>query len=166
MSASSRHLIAVPAENPVSPAAQSVLELYASELAELRFPDVDRETLAAAAARVVADAESLAAAEAALSAAREVLQDSQEALLGKCHRALAYARIFAEDNPELTQRIEAIALPRRGQKTASPVLVEQDLSRPGRRGRRSVQSGVPLLITTEQPSSPEVEPEALAASMH
>jgi hypothetical protein len=91
---------------------QSVLDLFASELADVRFADVDAPTLARLAAEVRSVAEVVASAQAALESARRALDERQELLLGHVQRAVAYARVYAENNEELSQRIEAIALPR------------------------------------------------------
>jgi hypothetical protein len=99
-------------ENPVAPACKAVLDLFDGELAEVKFPEIDRETLDEAAREVQERFDALIRAEAALALARETLQESQEALMAKCQRAVAYARVYAEDNSELGQRLEAISLPR------------------------------------------------------
>ncbi|WP_342377950.1 hypothetical protein NVS55_01390 [Myxococcus stipitatus] len=102
--------------DPISPALRALLELFTTELAEVRFPDMSGQVLEDAAAQVRAGAEAVARAQAALEAARQGLQDSQDALLQKGQRALAYARVFAEENPELNAKLEAIHLPRPGRK--------------------------------------------------
>ena len=96
----------------VSPAVRSVLDLYAAELAPVKFPDLDADILRAAAALATQRAEEMAQAESALEKARTGVVEAQDALLLKAHRALAYAKVFAEEDPALTAKIEAIALPR------------------------------------------------------
>jgi hypothetical protein len=91
---------------------QSLLDLFTTALADVRFGDVDGQTLA----RVVADVEAAVAvvssAEATLASAREALQERQEALLQQAQRALAYARVYAESDEALTERLSTITLPR------------------------------------------------------
>ena len=98
--------------DPISPALQDLLKLFGQELATVKFPDIDRAVLEEAAAGVKEKAEAVARAQAALDAARQSLHESQEALLQKGQRALSYARIFAEDDAELSEKLDAISLPR------------------------------------------------------
>ncbi|NVJ26614.1 MULTISPECIES: hypothetical protein [Myxococcus] len=130
--------------DPISPALRALLELFTTELAEVRFPDMSGEVLEDAAAQVKAKADAVAKAQAALEAARQSLHESQDALLQKGQRALAYARVFSEENPELNTKLEAIHLPRpvrKGAKTegvaAEPVAAQQghEDNAPKRRGR-------------------------------
>ena len=142
----SSHFPAVPSS------LQAVLELFESELSHLKFPDLDRDVLAAAAERVEEQAASLRQAEAALLAMREALQDSLDALQHKCQRALAYARIYAEDSPELLSKLESVELQRpRGPRSVS-ALPGAGLPRaetPGRtrRGRRGGAGDDPLFVS-------------------
>lgn len=116
--------------------AQAVLELFEGELSGLKFADVDRKVLTEAADEVRARAEEVRRAEAVLQAAREALQEGQDNLLHKCQRGLAYARIYAEEDADLTRRLEAISLPRKGGRGAPQGEKEAPEPRPqGRRGR-------------------------------
>ncbi|MCI0570982.1 MAG: hypothetical protein L0Y66_09530 [Myxococcaceae bacterium] len=99
-------------DSPVAPALSSLCELFTTELREVRFPDVDGASLASAVNAVHTAAAELARAEAVVEAARQTLADSQEALLHRGQRALAYARIFAEDNPALQARLDGLQLQR------------------------------------------------------
>ncbi len=141
----------------VPPSLQAVLELFENDLAHLKFPDLDRAVLAACAERVEAQAAALRQAEAALLATREALQDSLDALQHKCQRALAYARIYAEDDVELLGRLDAVEIVRaRGPRSVSSVPTSggprSDLPTRGRRGRRSPGADDPLFLS---PSTPE-----------
>lgn len=107
-------------ESLVPAPAQLVLDFFENELAELKFADMDRSVLQTALEQVQALAEEQAQAEAALRAAQDNLQGSLDALLGKCQRALAYARIYAEGDPELARRLEAIVIPRRARSGVGP----------------------------------------------
>jgi hypothetical protein len=100
------HTMAIPA--PI----QTVLALFTTSLADVRFADVDGPTLARLAAGVEAAAEAVATAQSALDAAREALQERQDTLLQHAQRALAYARVYADGDVELSQQIDAVSLPR------------------------------------------------------
>ncbi|MGZ3460053.1 MAG: hypothetical protein ACXU86_16295, partial [Archangium sp.] len=98
---------------------------------------------------------------AALEAARQVLADGQEALLQKGQRALAYARVFAEEDAALSTRLEAISLPKPARKGVGGVVAEapaqNDESAPRRRGRPpKSRPSAPLFAEGSSP-------EALAA---
>jgi len=124
---------------PFSPAVQSLLELFAQELSELKFPDVDGRALEGAAQSLRGAAAEVERAEAALEAARRAKLEAEELLVGKSQRALAYARVYAEDQPELLAKLDAIALPR-ARKPADP-----DAPAPRRRGRpRKPDASAPL----------------------
>lgn len=139
-------------EAVLPPGTAAVLGLFDDELRGLRFPDVDQAVLREAAARVQAQAEVVAQAEAALHAAREVLAECQDGLVHRCQRALAYARVFAEEDRELSRRLETIALPRAG-RAARPAATATEGAEgrmPARRRGRPPGSGAqansPLLI--------------------
>jgi len=126
-------------DSPIAPSLQTLLDVFASDLPAVKFPDVDLPVLEEAAARVKESAEAVARAEAALETARQALQESQEALLLKGQRALAYARVFAEEKPELATKLESIGLPRAARKGPRPepqALPETAMPvEPRRRGR-------------------------------
>ena len=98
--------------DPVSSAVQEVVELFTGELSELRFGDLEGSVLARATDEVKGIAVEVATAELVLEAARARLAEKQDALLQKVQRALAYARVYAEGQPELAARIDQIAVPR------------------------------------------------------
>lgn len=102
--------------NAIAPPIQSLLELFSTSLAEVRFADVNARTLTGLASDARAAAEVVAAAEAALEAAREALQEKQDALLTHAQRALAYARVYAENDDALGLQLDAITLPRPARK--------------------------------------------------
>ncbi|WP_426756365.1 hypothetical protein [Myxococcus sp. Y35] len=156
--------------DPISPALRALLELFATELAEVRFPDMNGEVLDAAAEQVREKAEAVARAQAALEAARQALQESQEALLQKGQRALAYARVFSEENAELSARLDGIHLPRPVRKgargdgagdsaSAAPGNEENAPRRRGRPPKARAAAGASLFADG-------ATPEALAAAAH
>jgi hypothetical protein len=94
-------------------AVQSVLELFQGPLANVRFADVDAAGLASLAGEVEAASAEVEAREAALVELRQSLAQRHDALLALAQQALAYARVYAENNDEqLLEVIGAIALPR------------------------------------------------------
>ena len=151
--------------DPISPALQTLLELFHQELQKVKFPDVDGAVLGEAAARVRGRAEEVARAQAALEAARQSLYESQEALLQKGQRALAYARVFAEDDAELSAKLDAVSLPRPVRRAArvdgapvaeaAPVSEENSPKRRGRPPKARPANGASLF-------SEGASPEALA----
>ncbi|WP_394826238.1 hypothetical protein [Pendulispora albinea] len=96
----------------IPPPVQTLIEIFRTELADLRFADMDAKGLSDVATDVQSATDALTTAQAAVDAARAQLQERQEALLHYAQRALAYARIYAETNDDLRTRLEGIALPR------------------------------------------------------
>ncbi len=91
---------------------QTLLDIFSTSLADLRFGDVDGKSLALSASSVESAAGAMAAAQTTLDAAREALQEKQDALLRLAQRALAHARVHAEGDETLSSRLEAVNLPR------------------------------------------------------
>jgi hypothetical protein len=162
--------------DPISPALQDLLKLFGQELATVKFPDMDRGVLEEAAAGVKEKAEAVAKAQAALDAARQSLHESQEALLQKGQRALAYARIYAEDDAELSEKLDAISLPRpmrkaprmEGALAMEAPSAQAEESAPRRRGRPpKARTSAPLF---SEGASPEViaavEAESANGTLH
>ena len=106
--------------DPIPSAVQEVVDLFVRELASLKFGDLEPTTLTAASEEVKTIAEDVTRAEAALESTRAVLAEKRDALLQKAQRALAYARVYAENQPELASRLERIALPRSPRRSAKP----------------------------------------------
>ena len=104
---------------PSPPAIQSVLELFKGPLASVRFADVDAAGLANLAAEVESAANEVNGHEAKLAQLRQELVGRQEALLLLAQRALAYARVYAENDDALLEELNRIALPR-GAKARKP----------------------------------------------
>jgi hypothetical protein len=140
---------------PIPSAVQEVVDLFVSELASLKFGDLEPTSLAAASEEVKAIAADVIRAEAALENTRAVLAEKRDALLQKAQRALAYARVYAENQPELASRLERIALPRSPRRSAkSPsALPEAELdsalettTRPARRRGRPRSDPSAMLV--------------------
>lgn len=96
----------------ISPALQSVLDLFKGPLNNVRFADIDAEGLAGVAAEVEAAGEEVQRQEEQLAALRQTLAQRQEALLSLAQQALAYARVYAEHDERLLDELNRIALPR------------------------------------------------------
>ncbi len=130
---------------PILPQVQETLDLLTTELSAVRFPGLEPETIQAALDHAVQATTAVTQAEEALERARSEMTEAQDALLQKAHRALAYARIYAEDDPALSARIEAIALPKTARRTAKSDRTDSapdpsdgtksEPRTPGRRGR-------------------------------
>jgi len=133
---------------------QSLLELFREELDGVKFPDVDAEVLESAAHQLIAEAAKVAEAEAALDVARQQFHESHEALLQKAHRALAYARVYAEEDAELATKLEALALPRSQRRTKVELNKNPDAAARKRRGPPPKAAPTPGLF--QQPSEPVV----------
>jgi hypothetical protein len=91
---------------------QTLLDIFSACLTDLRFGDIDGQTLALSASDVESAASAVAAAQVTLDTAREALQEKQDALLRQAQRALAHARVHAEGDESLSGRLEAVSLPR------------------------------------------------------
>lgn len=149
----------------IPPVVKQILDLFAHDLAQATFGGLDRRVLEEARERVAAHAEAVERAEAALEAARATLAESQEVLQSRAQRALAYARVYAEDDAELSARLEAISLPR----AAGPRRISLEASGPiesapaRRRGRPRAEAqsaSSPALF--EKPAVPAESPLAAA----
>jgi hypothetical protein len=162
--------------DPISPALQDLLKLFGQELATVKFPELDRGVLEEAAERVKEKAEAVAVAQATLEAARQALYESQEALLQKGQRALAYARIFAEDDAELSAKLDGISLPRpvrkapraEGVAALEAPAVQGEESAPRRRGRPpKARTSAPLFAEGASPEAiAAVEAESANGTLH
>jgi hypothetical protein len=97
-----------PAPDSVPAFAQEVIGLYSDAMPEVRFPDVDLEVLESTAAELRDALLSVERATAELEAARTAAQRHGELLEARVERALSYARVFAQGDGPLSERIAAI----------------------------------------------------------
>lgn len=86
------------------------LDIYAEELPDVRFPDVDRDSLEALAGQVRERAAELARLHEEVRQAREALDQAQDELRKAACRGLAYAKIYADGNDELSGRLAELNL--------------------------------------------------------
>ena len=108
---------------------QSVIDIFQGPLAGVRFADVDAAGLASLAAEVDNAATAVAQQEAHLSALRQTLAERQDALLVLAHRAVAYARVYCEQDDALTKQLAGITLPRAA-KPRKPGAAKMSISEP------------------------------------
>lgn len=95
--------------DPVSPSIKALVELFKNELAAVTFPGVDGAMLEQLIGDVQRNTHAVVQAEAAVEAARAALRDSEEALAVKSQKALAYARVYAEDRPEIAAKVDVVS---------------------------------------------------------
>ncbi len=104
--------------DPIPGAVQEVLELFASDLADVRFPNVDHETLDALADAVRVEARELEEARQLVVQARARLAQRQESLMQRACQGVAYVRVFAAGDDALQRRVEELAVARSEAKPA------------------------------------------------
>jgi hypothetical protein len=106
----------------LSPPLQAVVALFRGPLSHVRFADIDAAGLTGLASEVEAAATEVEAQEAKLVELRQSLAQRQESLLALAQQALAYARIYAENDEALSAELNDIALPRatKPRKPAAP----------------------------------------------
>lgn len=92
----------------LSSRSREILELYASALPEVTFPDLDLASLHVAAEQLRAAQDEVDRLESEVRDARELVSSASAALDARAERALAYARIYAEGKPELQAAVSAI----------------------------------------------------------
>lgn len=146
-----------PDTSSISPALQELIALFNAQLEEVRFPGADAQTLSADAEAVREAARALTLAEAAAEAARERLAETQEALLSRGQRALAYAKIYAEEDPALWARLESVQLPRTARRAARSE-ADEVAAAPRRRGRppkNATTAGALFIEESAAPATPE-----------
>ncbi len=111
---------------------QAALTLFAEHLPDIKFPDVDAATLAAAAHELTQAREALAQREAEVQEARRVLEARQSTLQQLAARGLAYAKVYADSHEGLRETIDSLLGARSEPKAAAEGLA---LVAPKKRGR-------------------------------
>ena len=96
--------------NAVSPPIQDLLALFETYLTDVSFPQVDHQTLVAAAARVTAAQDTVNELEQARQRAASALSEEKGALLMTAQLALEYARVYAKGDDELFSVVSSIQL--------------------------------------------------------
>ncbi len=128
---SSSTLSLVPDEDPVPADVRSVIELFASQLAKVSFPDVDAASLRREVDELRAEAKLVTRARDALEAAVASLEQRRITLKASAARAIAYAKIYSEAHPDRAPLAEALA------GLANPTAPIAPAKRRGRPPRRS-----------------------------
>lgn len=133
------------APDPVSPAVLDLLAVFEGPLADVQFPGVDRGTLRALVDEVRESAHALDLLRAQLDTLHGRLTDTRARMMRTAEQGLAYARVYAADDPDLEARLADITLAGPG-KSAEPrrrkleVATEggnpEPLRLPPRRGRK------------------------------
>ncbi|HTJ82257.1 MAG TPA: hypothetical protein VL400_11095 [Polyangiaceae bacterium] len=147
-----------PNRTALDPSAAELLALFAGPLASVRFPDVDHATLDELATGVERGHAEVEQARALLAAAEAAFDERKDELLRRVQRAKAYARVYAEGNPELQARLDAIVLPRPGTRPAADPRATPETA-PKKRGRpRKIRDGGPLFEEAPQSSERAAAP--------
>jgi len=126
-----------PERDPIGPFEHAVLELFEGPLSTVGFPSVDRASLADAARASIAAQLVVEAAERDLDHSRRELAERATELGRLARRAVAYARVLAEDDPSLAERLDALS-PRQPEPTRVP-------------RKRRARSEEPMLPTLTSP---------------
>jgi hypothetical protein len=96
--------------NPIPAPVQEFYELFKQNFSNITFPDINLEILDKLINDVHEKMKALEQARALLETAQQNLENSQNELLQKSMRALAYAKIYAEDQEELFEQLSSINL--------------------------------------------------------
>ncbi|NUO53243.1 MAG: hypothetical protein HOV80_30720 [Polyangiaceae bacterium] len=136
----------MPSSESIEPAFFALRELFTGPLRGVSFPGVDASTVTELVDEAERRLERVAAARAAfadahreLIAAESALSEQQTTLLAKSHVAIAYARVFAqEDQPDLLESIDRIVLPKA--RAGSPATQAPQAPKAARRGRPPKQA--------------------------
>lgn len=128
---------------------RALITLFEGPLREVRFPDVDGGALQDLVAQAEAQVAEVMEAEQLLATARRTLEDKLDQLNQKAHRALSYAKVYAEDDLPLRAEIANILLPkqRRGA-VGAPT---------GAAGQGTKTTPVPGAVAMTDGSSPDNE---------
>lgn len=95
--------------DPIPEAVRQVVDLFEDALVDVQFPDVDKASLEEGMAAVRAQADAVDRIRGELEAARQGLQRAQESLRTQAQRGLAYAKVYAEGDESLTERLDGIS---------------------------------------------------------
>lgn len=104
-------------------------ELFKQKLSEVSFPDISLEVFEKLINDVHAKMNELQEANSRLLTAQEEVETAQNELLQKSIRGLAYAKIFAEDQEELSDQLSKINLLKTGKTTKKTEQTEGKRSR-------------------------------------
>jgi hypothetical protein len=97
-------------EDPIIDPVKEVIALFNTELESVTFPELNAEILNSFVEQVKTKALELQELQAKVLNAKEALEASQNELLQKTTRALAYAKVYAEGKQELSEKLSMINL--------------------------------------------------------
>ncbi len=137
-----------PTHDPVAPWCAQIVALFGGPLEAVRFPDIDATALAAATEAVRQAQLEVEALERALDEARGQTQAANGLCAELCTRALAYARVFATDKPELAAEIATVSVPAASNRASA--VADQA---PRRRGRPRKDSITVALLPDDAASA-------------
>lgn len=127
-----------PQRDPVPEPIATLLDVYEAHAQALRFPEIDHEALQGLADGVRQAAAEVQRCEQALAQARRSLDEHQRALLARAERGLAYARIYAQDDPALSEQLSELEL--RPRRSAAKRAGKKPPRRPARSRRRKADA--------------------------
>lgn len=128
-----------PVEDPVPASVQAVIELFASQLAKVSFPDIDASTLRRQADELRSEARTVARAREQLEALVASFTARTNALGETAARAVAYARIYSDAHPERTALATALTALASPAPAASAPGLTANGKRRGRPPKRSAE---------------------------
>lgn len=148
--------------DPVSPALLELLAVFEGPLAEVQFPGVDCTVLRSHVDQVRAHAHELDALRAQLDALHGHLAEARARLLRAAEQGLAYARVFAADDPELESRLADISLAGSG-KAAEPRRRKLEVAAAAS-GNPELPGAEPLRLPPRRGRKPRIVGEASTGS--
>lgn len=95
-------------EEQIPPQVQELIAVFRDKLGEITFPDVSYSVLEELIERVRERRVEFEEIKTKIDAAQEAVEEAQRELQQKCLRGLAYAKVFAEGNDELSEQLAAI----------------------------------------------------------
>ncbi|GAB5541147.1 MAG: hypothetical protein SangKO_009070 [Sandaracinaceae bacterium] len=126
-------------DDTLSPRVREILALFWDDLSEQRFGDLDADALRALAERTKERALAVIEARAILDAALGELEATRADLSRRAEQALAYARVFAETDAELKEKIDALDVVAAAPKTKRRRKVKKKREADRSEGERSAE---------------------------
>ncbi len=131
-----------------------MIELFASQLAKVSFPEIDAGSLRRQADELRTEAKAVARAREALDAALGSFTNRMAALTETAGRAVAYARIYSEAHPDRTALATAIAALSEPRPPVVATLTANGKrrGRPPRRSAELFDAAAPLAVADDDPA--------------
>jgi len=127
--------------DPVPTTVRELIATFETLLRDVRFPNVDLSVLEALAGELRERHAAVERIRGELSAAQEALAESHDVLRRRALTALAYAKVYAGDDPTLTEHLSGIGLGRAAGRAG------HDKKVGGRRARRKATTEGPGGVT-------------------